>query len=251
MGWRKVSFKGKTVWAEVDGSGAVVAKGGRVAIRYSDKEGAKLYRAGASGLGEPSGPTLDLAEGVSADAAKKAKKGSRGSGFGSAGSRTKAQAAMAAAAARELIGSMPETTILAFTDGSCRGNPGPAGSGAWVRMADGRVAEISKSLGHATNNVGELTAIGLVLDLLESEGIAADAPVALFTDSQYANGVLCKGWKIKANAEIIKPLKTRVLARTGLTVYWIAGHVGVDGNERADALAGAGVDGVSAQRWLD
>jgi ribonuclease HI len=248
MAWKQASFKGKTIWAEVGEDGALKATGGRVAIRYSRAAGAKIYRAGASRVTVSEGPAVDLDAGVSADAKSGAKK-KRGSGFGSAGTRTKAQAAMAAAAARELIASLSDDTVLAFTDGSCRGSPGPAGAGAWVRLPDGRVAEVSESLGRATNNVGELTAVGLVLDVLEAAEVDPTTAIALFSDSQYTNGVLTQNWKAKANRELILGLRERLKGWPNLAVHWIAGHVGVDGNERADALANAGVDGVSETRW--
>ncbi|MFK7926909.1 MAG: ribonuclease HI [Myxococcota bacterium] len=139
---------------------------------------------------------------------------------------------------------------MAYTDGSCRGNPGPAGSGAVLELPDGRRAEASRSLGRATNNVGELTAVGIVLELLDEAGVSADAPVAILTDSDYSHGVLSRGWKAKANAELIKELRSQLSARPGVTLHWVAGHAGIAGNERADQLANAGVDGLTAVRWI-
>ncbi|MCA9494938.1 MAG: reverse transcriptase-like protein, partial [Myxococcales bacterium] len=138
----------------------------------------------------------------------------------------------------------PDTTRC-FTDGACKGNPGPAGSGAVVELPDGRRAEAARSLGRATNNVAELTAIGMAIDLLETAEIAPISPVVIYTDSSYAEGVLKKGWKAKANTEIILELRQRLRARSGTRLEWVAGHVGVAGNERADELANAGVSGRS------
>ena len=248
MGWIRSSFRDKEVWARVDGSGALVVSGGRVPIRYSNKAGAKVYRAGASSVSPLDGATVENFEaGISADAAK-AKK-SKSSGFGSAGTRTAAQSAAAAADARQRLENLPEGTVVAFTDGGCKGNPGPAGSGAVVLLPDGRRGEASLSLGIATNNVGELTAIGLALDLLEEAEIPSDTPVALFTDSKYTNGVLCMGWKAKANRELILGLRERLKGRPGAVIHWVAGHVGIEGNERADALANDGVAGISKSGW--
>ncbi len=247
MGWIRSSFKDKQVWAQVDGSGALVVAGGRVPIRYSPKEGAKIYRAGAAGVSPKDGAVVeDLDEGISADAAKKK---SKSSGFGSAGTRTAAQSAAAAADARQRLSSLPEGTVVAFTDGGCKGNPGPAGSGAVVVLPDGRRGESCLSLGIATNNVGELSAIGLALDLLDEAGVAVDVPVALFTDSKYTNGVLCMGWKAKANKELILGLRGRLKGRPGAEIHWVAGHVGIEGNERADALANDGVAGLTKSAW--
>lgn len=248
MAWKRASFKGKEVWVEVDASGAPASTGGRVPMRYSDKPGAKIYRAGVSNLKLGSGPAVDLEDGVSADAARKSGS-SRGSGLGSAGKRTKAQAAKAVEVARELIDGLGEDVAIAYTDGACRGNPGPAGSGVRLELPDGRTAEASRSLGRATNNVGELTAVGIALELLDEAGLPADAPVAVLTDSKYVNGVLVLGWKAKANAELIRDLRAGLKARPGVKLHWVAGHVGVAGNERADALANRGVDGVSSVTW--
>jgi ribonuclease HI len=248
MAWIRSSFKGKQVWAEVDSSGSLAVSSGRVAIRYSASAGSKIYRAGASGVAPIAGASPeDLEAGVSADA--KPKKRSRSSGFGSAGTRTAAQSAAAAADARQRLAALPEGTVVAFTDGGCRGNPGPAGSGAVVLLPDGRRGEASLSLGTATNNVGELAAIGLALDLLEEAGVPDTASVALFTDSKYTNGVLCLGWKAKANRDLILGLRERLSRRSGASIHWVAGHVGVDGNERADALANAGVAGITGSAW--
>ena len=96
------------------------------------------------------------------------------------------------------------------------------------------------ALGRATNNVGELTAVGLALDLCDEAGVADGVSVEVLTDSKYTHGVLTKGWKAKANAELIASLKARIKKRT-VRLHWIAGHAGIDGNERADALANQGV----------
>ena len=247
MKWVRADFRGQQVWAEVDEAGAPVVAGGRRAIRYSDGEGAKVYRAGASDVRDRAGGARALPEGVAAAPSAKgsspARAGSgRGSGFGSANTRTAGQAGAAAADARARIAALPAETVLAFTDGACTGNPGPAGSGVVVKLPDGRVREASRALGRATNNIGELTAIDMALELLEAEGVAQEARVALFTDSTYAIGVLTQGWKAKANAELIAGIKVRLRAWRNAEVHWVAGHVGVAENERADALAREGVE---------
>lgn len=251
MPWRRAGFKGQKVWVEVDAAGRPAVSGGRVAIRYSDAPGAKVYRAGAAGVGAVEGEALALADGVSADASPSAPKASRGSGFGSAGTRTVAQAEAAARQAESIVAEQPPGTVLAFADGACKGNPGPAGSGALVVLPDGRRGASCEALGRATNNVAELTAIDLVLDMLEEAGVPASTRVALLTDSKYAIGVLSQGWKAKANAELIADLKLRLRERPALRMFWVAGHAGVEGNEAADGLANRGVVGVSETRWTD
>lgn len=242
MPWTRARFKTGVVWVLVDDSGAPSAEGGRVPIRYSDKAGAKVYRAGLSRVELIAGEApRELPTGESADARPASStSASKGSGFGSAGKRTASQAEAARQSARQTLESLPEGTHVAFTDGSCHGNPGPAGAGAVVRLSDGSVHEDYRALGIATNNVGELTAIGMALDLLEQAGIKPAEPVALFTDSKYARGVLVEGWKAKANRELIQELRVKLVPWEALDLYWVAGHVGIDLNERADELAGRG-----------
>jgi len=238
MYWRRARFKDAEVWAEVDAAGRPVVSGGRRAIRYSDAAGAKVYRAGAAGLGGEAGPPVQLAEGTDADASRPA---SRGSGFGKAGTRTRAQAAAAEADARSRIEAAGDA-IQCYTDGACTGNPGPAGSGCRVQFPDGRVVEEARALGRATNNVAELTAVEMALDALDEAGVAPDVPAVVWSDSGYARGVLTLGWKAKANVELITELRARLKRRPGVRLEWVAGHVGIPGNERADVLARNGVD---------
>lgn len=240
--WKRATFKGKEVWAEVDAAGRPLVDGGRRRVRYSDKAGATIYRAGASGVTDGPGGAVDLPEGEVATDRGPAKPAGRGSGFGSAGTRTAGQAAAAAADARARLAELPAGTIVAFTDGACSGNPGPTGSGAVIRFPDGRHVERHRALGEGTNNVGELVAIGMALSLLDEAGVAPDAPVAVFTDSSYARGVLTLGWKATANKGLIAAIKRALDARPGAKLHWVAGHVGIPENERADALARKGVE---------
>ena len=243
MAWVRVNFKGKRVWAQVGVTGELVVEGGRVPIRYSDKPGAKVYNAGGSNISRIDGENpVELEAGVAAEPRPSAGNSSRGSGFGSAGRRTKAQEEAARKLTADQIAALPEGTHVCFTDGACKGNPGPAGSGAVVKLADGRVLEASRFLGVATNNVGELTAIGMAIDLLEEARVSRDEPVVIFTDSSYSRGVLTQGWKAKANKELIELTKIRLRAWSRLTVNWVAGHAGIPENERADELAGAAIE---------
>lgn len=265
VGWRRARFKGQEVWARVDGAGNLAEDGGRVEVRYQARSGAKVYRAGAARVelidGAPT-ETLDdgvpvpdaqrsggSAAGTGRGSAERAGKAGTPGGFGKAGTRTAAQAAMAVEAARRLIDALSGEAVLCFTDGACKGNPGPAGSGAAVWLPSGERGEAAKSLGRATNNVAELTAIELALELLDERKVPATAKGAIFTDSAYAHGVLARGWKAKANAQLVERVRSMLEARPDLELHWIAGHVGIEGNERADALANEGVAGVTSRRW--
>ena len=250
MLWKPAKFKGKSVWVAVGTDGAL--EGSKVPMRYSKSPGAKVYTANAANLELGDGEAFEL----SAEPSPPGKSGGttgrkRGSGFGKAGTRTATQSKLAKAAARELISNLSAETIVCYTDGACKGNPGPAGSGAYVVFPDGRRFELAQSLGRATNNIGELTAIKMTLELLDTESVPADAPVALLTDSDYSSGVLVRGWKAKKNTELILGIRDQLAARPGVTIHWIAGHVGLDGNERADTLANAGVIGRTFQRPVE
>lgn len=254
MWWRRATFKGKQVWVECDPWGAPLVREGRRMVRYSDRPGATVYPALARGVADAGGEPRELDEGVPAgersDASPVAPSGAasrppapgsgRASGFGSAGTRTSSQAAAAKADATARVSSSA-AAIRCFTDGGCQGNPGPAGSGLLVKFPDGRVVEQSRALGIATNNIGELTAIEMALDVLAAEGVEPGAEVVIFSDSQYARGVLTLGWKAKANVELIATIRQKLRARPGARLEWVAGHVGLPENERADQLASRGV----------
>ncbi|MEN9786048.1 MAG: hypothetical protein RLZZ299_1312 [Pseudomonadota bacterium] len=255
MTWVRAVFRGQKVWAECNPDGSPRVDGGRRAIRYSEAAGATIYRAGAAALRDEPGSARELPDGTAAAPREPGAAGdgtrarpTRGSGFGSAGTRSSVQAAAAAADARARIDGTGPDTILAFTDGACTGNPGPAGSGVVVRHPDGRTEERHRALGVATNNIGELTAIAMALELLDAADVPPRAPVALFTDSTYAIGVLQKGWKAKANPELIAGIREALRRRPGVVLHWVAGHVGVAENERADALARRGVEESRARR---
>ena len=232
MRWVRADFKGTEVWAEVNDEGRPSVVGGRRAIRYADGANAKVYRAAAASSRDLGGDVVE------ADAARPG----AAAGFGSSKDRTPEQAKAAADDLRARLEALPPDTVLAFTDGACAGNPGPAGAGTVVRLPDGRVVERHRALGEATNNVGELVAIGMALEILREAEIQRDARVAVFTDSKYAIGVLTQGWKAKANVGLIGGLKRALAEWPQASVTWVAGHAGVPENERADALARKGVE---------
>ncbi len=134
----------------------------------------------------------------------------------------------------------PDLPIVVYTDGACSGNPGPAGSGVVVMQEGRTIHEISQSLGDATNNIAELTAIKLALKYL---GDCQDTPISIYSDSTYSINMLTKGWKAKANQELIADIKTMLSGFRRVTFRHVRGHNGDPGNERADQLAVRGAGG--------
>jgi ribonuclease HI len=135
-----------------------------------------------------------------------------------------------------------------YTDGACRGNPGPGGWGAILTMG-ARQKELSGAENLTTNNRMELQAVIGALQALKRP-----LQVQLYTDSQYVRrGLLewlpqwkARGWKTADK----KPVKNQDLwqrleeeaAKHRIDWHWVPGHAGVPGNERADALANAAID---------
>jgi ribonuclease HI len=139
-----------------------------------------------------------------------------------------------------------------YTDGACRGNPGPGGWAA-VLSARGREKEISGAQLLTTNNRMELQAVIEALSALKRP-----AQVRLYTDSQYVRrGILewlpqwkARGWKTAdrkpvKNQDLWQQLETAA-APHRIEWHWVPGHAGVPGNERCDALANAAIDGLLA-----
>ena len=128
--------------------------------------------------------------------------------------------------------SIDQNTVSIYTDGASSGNPGPSGVGILMRFGS-HEKEISNFIGNATNNVAELEAIRV--SLLEQK--KKDLPVRIFTDSNYAYGVLVLGWKAKKNQKLIMSIKNLMSAFRDIKLIKVKGHEGVEGNERADFLA--------------
>jgi ribonuclease HI len=211
MPWIEALLRGQTVLARANAEGELVTQSGRVEVRYKPNDG-RAYRAAVGNLiAKPGGKLLPDDTCVAVSDAPAATK-----------SRTSSPGAAPSVRAQ----------WIAYTDGACSGNPGPAGSGMVVIAPDGKVHEGFEYLGSATNNVAELTAI-----LRGVESIPTDAEsAAVMTDSKYAIGVLTKGWKAKVNQELILHAR-QALAGRSIRLVYVPGHAGVPMNERADELA--------------
>jgi ribonuclease HI len=139
-------------------------------------------------------------------------------------------------------------SVEIFTDGACRGNPGPGGWGALLRSA-GKEKELFGGERETTNNRMELTAAIEGLKALKES-----CEVALTTDSEYVRKGITEwihGWKIKGwKTAARKPVKNADLwqllddqaARHQVQWHWVKGHSGHRENEIADQLANRGID---------
>ena len=140
--------------------------------------------------------------------------------------------------------------IEIYTDGACKGNPGPGGWGVLLRW-NGREKELYGGERQTTNNRMELQAVIEALSALKRP-----SEVRLHTDSQYVhNGIRSwihnwkrRGWKTAdkkpvKNVDLWQKLDT-LTEEHRIEWVWVRGHAGHDGNERADALANRGVETV-------
>lgn len=142
--------------------------------------------------------------------------------------------------------------VLIYTDGACKGNPGPGGWGALLRSG-AHEKELWGGQAHTTNNRMELTAVIEALSSLKQR-----CRVVLYTDSEYVrNGITSwiHGWKARGwTTADRKPVKNVELwqrldalsRQHEVQWHWVKGHAGDPGNERADALANRGVSSVGA-----
>jgi ribonuclease HI len=140
--------------------------------------------------------------------------------------------------------------VSIYSDGACKGNPGPGGWGALL-VSGGRERELFGGEAHTTNNRMELLAVIQAL-----EALTRHCEIDLYTDSQYVkNGIetWIHGWKRNGwKTADKKPVKNADLwheldalaKRHTVRWHWVRGHNDHPGNERADALANRGVDAV-------
>jgi ribonuclease HI len=135
-----------------------------------------------------------------------------------------------------------------YTDGACRGNPGPGGWGALLRYEDSE-RELYGGETHTTNNRMELSAV-----IYGLQALSRSVEVTIITDSQYVKNGMQQwihswkrnGWKTAAR----KPVKNvdlwqqldELVTQHRVTWQWVKGHSGHTENERADELANRGID---------
>jgi ribonuclease HI len=141
------------------------------------------------------------------------------------------------------------SAVVIYTDGACKGNPGPGGWGALLQ-AGGKEKELFGGEPLTTNNRMELMAVIQALSALKRP-----CEVNLYLDSEYVrkgitewiHGWKAKGWRTASkqpvkNVELWQQLDALVhQAGHRISWHWVKGHAGDIGNERADALANRGV----------
>ncbi|MDP6476695.1 MAG: ribonuclease HI [Nitrospinaceae bacterium] len=146
--------------------------------------------------------------------------------------------------------------IKIFTDGACRGNPGPGGYGSIIRI-QGKDKELRGSAKNTTNNIMELTAAVVALKQLKEP-----SEVELTSDSQYLvkgmtewiKGWIRKGW-VTASKQPVKNkdiwIELNQLNNTHkITWLWVRGHTGHAENERCDQLANMAIDEMTTRRGV-
>lgn len=135
-----------------------------------------------------------------------------------------------------------------YTDGACRGNPGPGGWGALLIYKDADKAIYGGEI-DTTNNRMEMTAIIEALKIVKM-----DCNITLYTDSKYVMDGITKwlsNWKKKGwITSNKKPVKNKdlwqileeIISTHNIEWQWVKGHAGIPGNEKADELANQGID---------
>lgn len=142
---------------------------------------------------------------------------------------------------------MSENIIIIYTDGACKGNPGPGGWGALITH-NGITKELFGGHPNTTNNRMEIYAAIKAVESLDENSrvrIHADSKYVIEGISSWLPGWKNRGWKTAAkqpvkNEDLWRRLDAAIQGHI-IDWQWVRGHVGNPGNERADALANKGV----------
>jgi ribonuclease HI len=142
------------------------------------------------------------------------------------------------------------SSLIIYTDGAARGNPGPGGYGAILQWGDA-VKEISQGYRRTTNNRMELMAVIAALQQLKRDNV----DVTIYSDSAYVVNAVEKGWlktwerinfKAKKNTDLWKQFLT-YQKKHRIRFVWVKGHADNKWNNRCDVLATAAAD---SRNWL-
>ena len=218
--WKRMSFNGNKVWAQIDEQKNFVKIDGKVLVKYNLKQD-YAYKVKYENL-KPEDQAVP---------AKKAK-GAKKTGKRVAEKSGSKNSSDSLAKQLSLETDLPDNCIKIYTDGASSGNPGPSGIGVLLIYGE-KKKEISQYIGTATNNIAELTAIKVALEQLKRK----DMPVCIFSDSSYSIGLLTKGWKPKTNIELIVQIRKLMREFKKLSFIKVKGHAGIKENEVADFLA--------------
>ncbi|UCF94966.1 MAG: ribonuclease HI [Desulfobacterales bacterium] len=218
LAWKRMRFKNNKVWLATGPDGKALVQNGKVLIKYQLDQDYE-YWVHPQAVKPLATPAADSRHPTPARSTPDA--------------LPRPQTAADGAASKPAI---PPDAICIFTDGASSGNPGPSGIGVLLRYG-GRDKEISKFIGTATNNIAELKAIQTGLETVKNRQL----PVRIFTDSNYAYGVLALGWQAQKNQEMVEAIRREISQFRDLQIIKVKGHAGVPENERVDFLATAAI----------
>ncbi len=139
--------------------------------------------------------------------------------------------------------------VLIYTDGACRGNPGPGGWGAVLRYGD-KEKRLYGGESETTNNRMELIAVIRALECLKNNKrrirITTDSKYVLQGMTEWIEGWKAKGWRTASkkpvmNADLWQALD-KLVREYDIDWHWVKGHSGHPENDLADELANRGID---------
>jgi len=225
--WKRMSFKGNKVWAEVDETEAFVLESDRVRVKYNLKQ-THEYRVYPDTL-KSDAPENLIPKGTKK---KKAEEKKTSPEKGAVSVPPPPRPGLVREIPLEGLSTTEPGVIHIFTDGATSGNPGPSGIGVFFRYGP-HEREISRNIGQGTNNIAELEAIRVALLEVKKPTL----PVRIYTDSSYALGLIAKGWKAQANQELVEEIRALTRRFSNLVFVKVKGHAGFAENEKADQLA--------------